>query len=484
MLELSFDLIDQCIALGELALARTLIDRVTEAVEPPQGIAKAWLLGEFGGQLVRSGDPERGRALLEQSRRAALALKDPEARKFVLPMLAAAHCKAGDLDGALALFHDMTPPTQDLAINHLLEALAADRRDLDLGGIDIWIYPLFSPKDPVAARAALPKIAAAAQTLADANARARDLAMIAPFQAKASDLAGALATARSIPDLKQSTSDGRVYHGYYVAAKPIALASIAGIQAKAGDKSAAVAVLDEAQALARALEAVDQKLIAQIVVAQKYSACGRQSTAQAIINEALALALTQPEPRRSRVLSMLAEVQVQAGDAKGAARTIDSIRDFPGLEKAKALSILARWHKEAGDAATFTTLLHRAVACLEAKAPETLLPGKVMDMNTFGYNTFFRLDFEMNAPVLAIQRNHKLQSLRESLGDFDSAVRAANALPPERRDDALSGIACDLGRRGDIAGAMDLAASIESADARLRAFAWLATAIPEGQTRK
>ncbi len=477
------DLIDQCIALGDMALARTLIHRLIDAVGPLRGLTNATLIGDLGRYLVEAGDTAAGRALIERSRQATLAISNPEPRSFALLSLARTLSASGDLDGALALLPTMTPLMQQAALGQFLETLAAqDHRDLDLGGITIWIgYPFMGPKDPAAARVALPKLAAVARALGDPRVRALYLAMIAPFPAWAGDFTGALATARSIPDLKRSDSP-RASDSYHELDKPVTFALIAGVQAKAGNLSAAVATLGEAQALALALEAEDQKLIAQIVIAQKNVAISRRDVATAIITEALPLARTQPEPRRSRVLSMLAEVQVQAGAAVGAARTIDAIREYPGMEKAQALSVLAQWHKQAGDAATSDTLLRRAAACLEAKASFTPPAGKLMGSNDFGRDTFTQFNLEMSAELLARQRVST--KILADLVDVESALRAAKALPAEQRDQALSAIACSLASRGNITRAIDLATSIESPQARLGAIAEVATAIPDGQLRK
>ena len=124
--------------------------------------------------------------------------------------------------------------------------------------------------------------------------------------------------------------------GFYDAVKPVTFVLIAGMQAEAGNRSAATATLGEAESLARSITSEDQKLIAQIAIAKKGVACGRRDSARAIVAEAIPLALSQPEPRRSRVLTMIAEAQVQTDDANAALRTIEAIRDYPGLEKARA----------------------------------------------------------------------------------------------------------------------------------------------------
>ena len=479
------DLIEKCITLGDKAIARTLIGRMVEAVGPPEGVTKAGIIGRLGIDLLKAGDPARGRALIERSRQATLALSDPEARALALRTLAGTLSAAGDFDQALALLREMTPPMQQAALGWILESISAEvRRNLELGGIEIWIeYPILSPKDPAVARVALPKIAAAARALRNPRMEAIELAMIAPLQANSGDLAGALATARSIPDLKRPNVAGPS-DGYHEAAKPITFAVIAAVQARAGDQSAAVATLAEAEALARNLEDEGEKLIAQIVIAQKSAACGRRDVANPIITEAVRLARTQAEPRRSRVLNMLARVQMQAGDAAGAARTVEAIRDEPGLEKAEALWDLAEWHEKAGDQSTASTLLRRAVACLEAKASAKPLPGKLMAQGDVGHGTFTQFNLEMDPELLALQRGGMLQDIRTWLGDVEGAVRAARSLPPEQRDTALSEVAGRLARRGDIARAMEMATSIESPDGRMLAFVALAEAISERQATK
>jgi hypothetical protein len=485
--EVSVGLIDEYIALGDMDRARALIHRLVKYVGPPQGPAKSAFIAAFGGHLAKAGDPEGGRDLIKRARQAALALPDPRARALALPIVAESMFEAGEAAEALTLVQELTPQEQSGAIRRILDKIATDERGfawLDAAGIAIKIGdPSLRPKEPAAARLALPKIAAAVRASSDAKVQARTLAIVAHLQARAGDFPGALTTARSIPNLKRSDFPGPS-DGFYDAVKPVTFALIAGVQDEAGDRSGAVATLAEAEALARAVAAEDQKLIARIAIAERNAACGRSDAARAVVADALPLALTQPEPRRSRVLTMLAAAQVQAGDAAGALRTIDSIREYPGLEKARALSFLARRHEEAGDAKASERLLFRATACLEAKAPEKPLPGKVLTVNAFGRDTFIDFDLEFNPGLIAFQRESMLQSIRTRSGDAGAAIRAARALPPARRDTALSLIVGDVAHSGDLARAMDLAASIESPDARLSAFVQLAFAIPKHRARK
>lgn len=487
--ESSIGLIDWCVALGEKELARTLIRRAVEAIGPPRGPMNVVMVGSLGGYLIKAGDPG-GRELIGQARRAALALPDAAARAFALPALARTLSEAGDLDGALALVPATAPGARQAVLARILDGMTADGHRvpwLDLSGMNIKIGDRsLTPRDPAAARAALPKVAAAARAAGDARVEARMLATVALLQARAGDGAGALATARSIPELRRSDFPGPS-DGFYDAVKPAALALIAGVQARAGDARGAAATFAEAEARARAVAAGDQRLVALVEIAQQQAESGFQGAdaAGTVHARAVSLALTQPEPRRSRALRMLAEVQARAGDDRGALRTIEAIREYPGLEKSQALAILADQRRERGDEAASEALLRRAAACLASKAPgTTTTTGPTLAMRAVGRDTFLDFDLELDPELLRRERKARLQDLRARTGDVESVLRDVEGLPPAERDASLSQIAGNLARRGDVAGATDVAASIASPEARLQAFVTLASAIPEARARR
>jgi beta-lactamase regulating signal transducer with metallopeptidase domain len=487
--EASVMLIYQYIELGDMARARALIHRLFESIGPPQGTMKTAMIAALGGFLIKAGDPDKGRALIEQARQAALAISNPEARGFVLSGIAKTFSENGELDRALALVREMTPRAQQMTLGAIFQDLSTIDQSgavawFDPGGITIKIGDAsLRPKDPATARIVLPKIAATARASSHTKVQARNLATVAHLQARSGDVPGALATARSMPELKRSDFPGPS-DGFYDAVQPVTFALIAGVQGENGDRSGAAATLDEAAALARTVAAQDQKLIAQIAIAQTNVACGRRDVAKAIVDEAMPLALAQVEPRRSRVLSMFAEVQVQAADAAGALRTIDTIRDYPGLEKARALRILARWHEDAGDATTATTLKRRALAMLESKAPEKPLPGKVLTVSGFGRDTFVDFDLELKPMLITFRRELMLDEFRIELGDVEAAIRGVKALPHPWRNGALSSIAANLAGRGEVDRAMKLAESLESPESRVQAFVALAGAIPKRHVKK
>jgi hypothetical protein len=485
--EASVVLIDQYIALGDMAKARSKIRRLIAGIGSPRGPVRVAFLAALGGYLNKAGDTEGSRDVINQARQAVLAISDPQARTFALPIVAQSLFEAGKVDEALALLRELSPQAQPAAFARIVEEFTTDDHSsswLDLAGIAIKIgNPSLKPKDPAAARTVLPKVAAVVRASGDVRGQARTLAIVAHLQARAGDFAGALATARSIPDLKRSDFPGPS-DGFYDAVKPVTLALIAGVQFQADSRSDAAATLAEAQSLTRVIADDDQKLIAEIVIAQKEAACGRRDAAKAIVAEATPLAMTQPEPRRSRGLAMLTDAQVKAGDTDGAERTIDAIREYPGLEKARALSTLASWHEEAGDRATSAKLLARAIPCLESKAPDKPLPGKLLTLAAFSRDTFIDYDLELNPGMVQFQREMMLRRCLTNMGNFEAAVRQAKALPPVGRDIALTEIAGNLAVRGEVGSAMDLVAAIASPDARLRAFVMLAGAIPEHRTTK
>jgi beta-lactamase regulating signal transducer with metallopeptidase domain len=488
--EASAFLIEPCIAMGDHALARALIHRLVDAVGPTKGLAKSMFVEALGSYLVKAGDPEGGRKLIRQASQAAHALTDPPVKAAALGYHARSLAEAGDIDGALALVRELTPATQEATLTRILEKFTVDDHRVgwvDPAGINLKIGdPSLTPKDPAACRAVLPKVAAAARATGDARVEARTLATVALLQARSRGFREALETAQSIPDLKRADFPGPS-DGFYEAVKPATFALIAGIISESHRKDRDVPVYFRANAtsalahavvLAGAIGADDQKLIAQIVIAQQHAERGNLKAAQAVATDALALALTQAEPRRSRVLTVLAEVLVKAGDNAAALRLVDAIRDYPGLEKARALTALAQRYEESGDKATSEAMARRAIACLEAKPPRSPLPGRVGTYRAFGRDTFIDFDLEFDPQFIEHQRANRLQALRIRVGDVDTVVRSLNALPPQRRQFGMSQVIGDLVHRGDVAAAMELAASIEAPDARLSAVSALANAIP------
>lgn len=485
--EASLMLIDQYVALGDMPTAREQIARLRRSIEPLKGSIRFLFDGVIGGYLIRAGDRAGGRELIDLARRDAMAMTDARARSSALARLVRTLAEARELDRALVIVREMSPEAQQPAFSQILDTLSNDDHTgpwLDPVGINIKIVDRWrSPKNPASARAALPKIAEAARASASVKVQARVLGIIAHLQARAGDIPGALATARSIPTLRRSDFPGPS-DGFYDAVRPVALAMIANVQAAAGDRAGASATLGEAEAIARPIAADDQKLIAMGVIAMQRAELGQADAVRTIVGRCRPLALAQTEPRRSRVLLMLAEAQIKAGDEPGALERIDAIRDYPGLEKARGMTAVADRREKAGDANGANELRQRAIACLEAKAPEKPRMGKVSNVNAIGRDTFIDFDLEMVPGFVAHHRDWMLDNLRVRAGDLEGAIQSARVLPPPKRDAALTRIANDLANRGDMARAAELVQSIDSPEARMGAFVSLAYSIGEPTKKK
>ena len=485
--ELSAYVIDRRIALGDLAEARSLIRRCAAMLDRMDGPSRPVMTNVLGGYLVRAGDPSGGRELIDRARRDALAIDDPGLREFTLSTLAGSLADLGDLDGAFALVAELSGSAQQSAIGEILDGLATEDRRVvwyDPSGIKIAIGdPSLTPEDPESARVILPKIAGKIRALDDPKVRARTLAVVAHLQARAGDFDGAMATARSIPDLKRS-DDPEPIEGYYDAVKPATYALIAGVQAEGGDDAAASATFAQAERLAHAVEAEDQRLIAQIVIAQQHADAGQHAATRRVVAEALPTALEQPEPRRSRVLGMLAEAQVEADDDKGALRTIDAIREYPGIEKARALNVLAHRRERSGDAEVADGLRRRAIACLRSDPPEGPPPGPSLDLNTFSRNTFVDPGLEIDPSHIASLRGEMLRGQLIQIGDAEAAIREVEALPVRARDYAFSQVVQALAHRGDLDAATAMTDSFASDEARLRAIFMLAYTLADQRSKR
>lgn len=220
------------------------------------------------------------------------------------------------------------------------------------------------------------------------------------------------------------------------------------------------------------------------MIARKWVECGRPEAARAVVARALPVALIQPEPRRSRVLSMLAEDQSLAGDFAGARKTIEAIRSYPGLEISRALSALDLACEKSGNATDATLAQREAADCLVWTGPEKTLPGKVALTGRLGHYQFLDYNIELHPQFIALKRGEMRGFALANLGDVDKAVRALQTLPEPARKNVLPQIVALLASRGHLARAMELARSVASPDFRLNAYTQLAYAIGEGPAKR
>jgi tetratricopeptide (TPR) repeat protein len=476
-------------ALGDRDEARALCRRAVAAIQPQKDILKPLALTAIASMLNKVGDQAGAHEIIEQARRVVGEFTKLEDKEGAAPYVARALAEIGDLDGALALARTLEKHGRHSAFRMIIKSYTEEDFGgvgLDMGGIKIVLgAESMKVKERTATRQVMPKIARAVRDSGDVLFQARLLATIAHLQAKAGDFAGARQTIDSIPDIKRSHFPGPS-DGFYDAIKPGILALVARVQSDAGDKAGASDGLRQAVALSRTIEAPVQKIVAQIVIGRTEIECGGRGNARSLVDEVIPLALRQPEPLRSRSLAMLVESQVSLGDVVEAKTTATKIRDYPGLEKQKALNSLAAWYKKAGDDAASKALVREALHCMKAKAPEDAKSrmGKVPARRAMSADMFWDFEYELEPVRLEHVRPRNALSLHSKLGETQEAIHIARSMPEESRQEALSSLASDLARNGDVVRALKLAESFETSQERLWAVESIATVIHDGRVIK
>jgi tetratricopeptide (TPR) repeat protein len=309
--------------------------------------------------------------------------------------------------------------------------------------------------------------------------------MLAHVQAKAGDFVGAIGTAEFIPTIKRKDFPGPS-DGFYDAIKPGTLAIIAQLQFEAGEKAGASERLRQAMTLTRAIETADQKVVSQILIVRKQVECNDLEAAGPFLREALSLAQQQPEPLRSRALAMLSRSQIKTSDQVGAQKTIRSIRGYPGLEKVGALYGLAEWYEGKGDRAGAKSVYQEALRCIQTKVPADAQRqmGKAKKLGAIAAGTFVDFEYELEPKLIEHERQMSSMFLLANLGDIQQAAIVGRAMWPGMRKVTLGNLAGNFARKGHVAEAMKLAASLETAEERLTAYDLVAIAIRDGRTKR
>jgi len=485
--EIEMRIAEERLALGDRDEARLLYRRAVKAIQSQKDLLKPLVLSRLSSKLAGVGDQAGARDAMEQARRAASEFTKPEDQERVMPYIVESMAEIGDLDGALNLARNLGKNGMTKALQMILESFAEDdyrNSWVDLAGIKILIgADSMTVKDRAATIRAMPRISQAVREIGDLLVQVRTLSMISNLQASAGDFVGARRTADSIPNIKRKDFPGPS-DGFYDAIKPTTLAINACLQAKASDKAGASDGFHQALVLSRAIENSAQRVVAEIVIVQKQVECGDTKGAKAVLPEVVLFARGQSEPVRSRSLAMLVECQVKAGDVADASRIIGEIRNYPGLEKVRALNILARWHDNAGDGATAKALFSQALQYAEAKVPTNAphLTSPVNPPQAIAARTFVDFEFEIDPKLIEFQKQMHVPFLRSRLGDTAEAIRRAKATPA--RNLALSSLAGDLARQGNVTAAAELAKSLETHQERLTAFQVMACAIRDREVRK
>jgi beta-lactamase regulating signal transducer with metallopeptidase domain/tetratricopeptide (TPR) repeat protein len=481
---------EERLALGDRDEACLLYERAVEAIRPEKGVLKPMFLAGIGSGMYQAGDRAEAKKVFEQAIKAATAeLTKQEYQEGAMPRVVQAMAEIGDLDRAINLAQSLGKHGMPAAMRKIVESFAEDGFQgdwFDPAGVKILIgAKSLKVRDRAATIRAMPKIARAVLDFGDTLLQVHTLSIISNLQASAGDFVGARQTADSIPNVKRKDFPGPS-DGLYDAVKPATFAINARLQAEAGDKVGAREGLHRALALSHAIETPDQKIVAQIVIVQKQIDCGDLVGAKALLVEVIPFALGQSEPARSRSLAMLIESQAKVGDVAGATKTATAIRDYPGLEKIRALNIMANRYEEAGDSVTAKAFLSQALKCAEAEVPENAAPliGKLKPPQEIASHSWAAYEYEINPRIIEVQKQMQSMLLRARLVDTEEAVRLTLSMPEETRNMALSNLAEKLARQGDVARAVGLAKSLETPQGRLQVFNATAWAIRDREVRK
>ena len=471
--------------LGDLETARALFARLVPFIRTLDEPLRSLFLSGIAAERSRAGDPAGARAMIDEAKASASAIVKPVERARALCYVAQALGEIGDLPAAIALAQSLrevkyeTKALEMIADGYTEHDPGDPTTWLDSGGIKFLIGSVGrKSRDRDASRRDLPGLAeAVGRSAGTGPARARILSRIAHLQAMAGDIAGARATAEAIPEVRRADFPGPA-DGFYDAVKPGTLAIVAALADKAGERAASGAMFRLATEITRSIGADDQSLFARLILARELSGTGRDEDALVLLREAAPVALRQPEPLRSRSLAMIAAGQSRAGNLAGASATAGSIRDYPGLEKHRALTGLADAFEKAGDPEAARRALREALRCVEAKAPENPPMGpKSNPLRAISQASFIDPDLELGPPFVEFHKQSLPAELRARLGDLDGAVRVARALPEGRRDFVLSALVSQLARGGDIPKALELAATITKPEGRLAAIEQAAFAV-------
>ncbi len=425
---------------------------------------QAELLAEAGIGFQMLGEVEMVRRCISQLDQLATSAADDKVRGEARVGSIQLSSRIGDVAARDRQFASLTARAQEGLIQYLMRCVVLEspqariffdppRIKFGTGGEACKV------EKPAEARKGLAEaVQLVAKSKLDSLARASVLAKAAELQAKAGDLAGALATVHAIPDGLTRKEFPKATRGHCDALKTIALAAVAAQQAKAGDINGARTSLAEAKGMAAAILTGDEKVVGTLAVARGMMNSGLTEQAKTYLGEVTGFLESQPEPRRSRALLMVAEHQLTLGNPAEAARLIETTRAERSLQRQVGYMALARDARERGDLAVHRMWTKKYVeyCSAQAKLPPPPAPKKptpeelAQGLSDFAISaeTYFSPDandipaFLPDWPVIALVARYEIDDRAEVL-------KAVDALPPAKRTEALSRISGLLWQSGD-----------------------------------
>jgi hypothetical protein len=391
---------------GDLAAGRRTIQGSKDAE------TAASVLAAIGLAQAKAKDAA-ARATLAEARRFAERVSHPRARELLLHAILTAHAAAGQ-DAEAAQIAQSFPDRLDQAYGFLAiaqaqiaqgrreqaratvaKAAGANRRTLDVFDMSAWeqILPMYLQLGQVAEAAKLANAIskgsywrcnalcalarheakagrASAETFAEAFQAARDiedrepcrkihLAAVVQDVIDVGDLEGAMKWAQLVPD-----SDS----------KAILLGAIAGSKAKAGDRTAARTILQQALHIAEHEKDGCQRVDALASLAVRQAAMGDRAAADATLAKALEAGKIESAGfDYAQAVTRVAEAQVKMGDRTSAEKTL-----LEASRHARAVSVAKDRADEAREIAAGQIAAGLPVAA-QATLRDVLLPALPLD---------------------------------------------------------------------------------------------------------
>lgn len=479
-LELLVELAKELAQRREIELLRPLVRHglaLCQLAEVP--LMSATLHDCLGKALLIAGDEGEGRELIARGQAILAGLADDELKTGMTLLLATVEPTA-DFDGALARVRSVPPSRRNEAVRRIAGELCKVEPVgwYDMGGIKITIGdPGLSLKTPAGSRDQLARLVELAQTIEGPWERADTLAMLARLQSQAGDLA-AIQTAESIPVTRQVDFPGP-RNGFYDSIKPATFALIAFNFARLDNQAAADATFARSRELAKATADASERIIAENVLARSLEDSGRRADARAVLADAIPAALAQSEPRRSRMLGMLARTQLKTSGEAEARTTIEAVREEPGIEKAVALTALAQFLRDSGQTVAAGEVARQGLELLQPRDSDPKrTPGFRGGITRNGY-----IDYDVETPFewLMVWRADLRPALeRIAAGNEPDLVEMG---PVARRGYLVSKVS-DAFQSGGLDAALKAAETIESPETRADAVRNLAFGLSTESTRK
>lgn len=467
------------VELGDFAEAQSLAHRTGEILDTIQRPIKARvvsdhnmyanthtikcrIMGEISNVLYKTGDLAAARAMIDRTKRSALADNDRVQRDLALTEVASSYSKIGDIEGAIAIVRSLDPKWKMRALRSIAESVAIE--DVSNPAHAPYLFEFmtgaerFKIVDRAIARRGLALVAAEVIQTKDDQKNQEILPFIAELQAKAGDYQGAIHTSESITIVKPAEPNLTLI-SWSEAIKPATMAVIARHIADRGDKKSAIALLNRSNTLAQQLESINQKLIAQVWLSQQYAEIGATMECRRLLAEIEEPINISEEVMRSLFLRKVTDIRLKIGDVRSAIRTIDAMSDNRGAEKIEALRALAHAKVADGD----ETLIKKRLSKFLTTRPEKQKQSEVQPVR------FVIPDGEIEA---FIDSNTQIDLLcvaaRVRVGDVEGAIRTVRDMHVTQRFEGADELAHALVHQKRFQDAIAIADWIESSSFRVR----------------